>query len=331
MKKIAPIVLLLFLLGNTAHAQFRMTGKIRTLRPVELAITNLKGQIVLRHSIQSGQEFATESLNIPADYYLVKFGVLEMPMILENNPVSVKGFLDDRNAGSTDLVFEGTPLTKKLHEATYAFKNGRLGWDWSLVEKDYPVLVLAAIIHETNSFFDTKYEIIKTVLDSAAPAFRSALLIQEIELKEQQMRHFAEGVKIDYFTLPDQDGKMVKTADFRGKLVLLDFWASWCGPCRVEMKKLKTIYKEIKGDDLEFVSISLDDDKSKWMKALGTDSIPWVTLWDPAGFKESALKEQFGFAQIPFLVLIGKEGRLLARNLRSENVKAEIKRFRNTK
>ena len=95
------------------------------------------------------------------------------------------------------------------------------------------------------------------------------------------------------------------------------------------MKSLHKIYEELKGDDLVFISISLDDNRSDWIKALDTDNIPWLALWDEDGFDNSKLREQFGFSQIPFIVLIGKDGKLAARNLRGEDVKNKIIELRN--
>ena len=95
-----------------------------------------------------------------------------------------------------------------------------------------------------------------------------------------------------------------------------------------------TIYNELKADDLEFISVSLDDSEAKWRKMLDEEKLPWVMLWDKTGFPKSektpsAIQTAYGFYAIPFLVVIDKEGKLIARNVRGEQVRKAILKARN--
>ena len=110
------------------------------------------------------------------------------------------------------------------------------------------------------------------------------------------------------FVLVDSLGKEVKLSDFRGKSVLLDFGASWCGSCQMILPVLKSVYAEVKQKDVVFISISLDEKWDAWVNALRRDPLEWICLWDKNGFKNSLLKKQFRYEQIPHLVLIDKKG-----------------------
>jgi peroxiredoxin len=112
------------------------------------------------------------------------------------------------------------------------------------------------------------------------------------------------------FSQPDENGKMVSLKDFKGKYVLVDFWASWCGPCRADAPELKSVYEKMKGKNISFVSISLDSDKSKWKQALLEEKMPWQQLSDLTG-QENAAAQAFKIMGIPAKFLIDPNGKVI--------------------
>lgn len=127
------------------------------------------------------------------------------------------------------------------------------------------------------------------------------------------------------FTYFDNEGNEVSLHDFKGKLLVLDFWASWCGACRGEIPNLKSVYEEYKNKGVAFLSVSIDKDEKQWHQALEKEQMPWTQLiTDDAGKR---VMSQYEFHGIPFIVLIDADGNYLARQLRGEMLTFEIEKI----
>ena len=115
------------------------------------------------------------------------------------------------------------------------------------------------------------------------------------------------------FSLPDRNGKSVSLANYKGKYVLIDFWASWCVPCRKAIPELRQLYDKYKSQSFELLSISLDNRKESWLAAMDQDKHTWTSLGDGKGF-QSPVAAIYGVKAIPYTIMINKNGKVLARN-----------------
>src|SRR5664279_4639151 len=113
----------------------------------------------------------------------------------------------------------------------------------------------------------------------------------------------------------DTTGKPISLSSFKGKYVLVDFWASWCGPCRAENPNVLKAYIEFKDKNFTILGVSLDKDKDAWEKAIGDDKLAWTQVSD-LKFWNSKAVEIFQFQGIPFNVLIDPQGKIIAQELR---------------
>ncbi len=182
------------------------------------------------------------------------------------------------------------------------------------------ISVLGSLRKETDKPLLEK--IIKT-LEAKNPNYQPLINYKEAKAKAKaQKERLAIGKEAPIFEFPTVDGKMVNLKEFRGKYLVVDFWASWCGPCRQEIPHMKDLYEVYKGKDIEFLSVSIDKSKNAWKKAMRQEDMAWPQLQAPGSGKD--IMKEYQFSGIPYIILLDKEGKIVAKQLRSESLKKQL-------
>ncbi|WP_298117428.1 TlpA disulfide reductase family protein [Flavobacterium sp.] len=132
------------------------------------------------------------------------------------------------------------------------------------------------------------------------------------------------GDKIPSVELKSSSNEQIDLTNFKGKFILIDFWASWCAPCRLGNKKLVKLHNELSANTIEIIGISIDTDTNKWLKAIEKDKIKFTQVIDPNGFDAKAAV-LFGVDELPSKYLFNPEGILIAINPSEEEIMKLIK------
>lgn len=164
-------------------------------------------------------------------------------------------------------------------------------------------------------------------LDSIASKFPAEISTSEyvIKVKEKaaSLKKTAIGAVAPDFTMNDPAGNPVQLSSLRGKVVLIDFWASWCAPCRQENPNVVKLYQKYNSKGFEIIGVSLDRGKDEWVQAIKDDQLSWVHVSD-LQFWQNAAARLYSVEAIPQTYLLDKEGKIIAKGLRSEQLAEKL-------
>jgi len=191
----------------------------------------------------------------------------------------------------------------------------------SLIKSNKNNLSLVAAIEFLNP--ETEFETLDQIVSLVEKNYPNSGYAQGYINKIKQMKTTAIGSVAPEISFPNPEGTNVALSSLRGKYVLIDFWASWCGPCRKENPNVVRLYNQYKNKGFDIYGVSLDKDKKAWINAIAQDQLAWTHVSDLSMWS-SPVVAQYGFSGIPFTVLIDKEGKIIAKGLRGEELEQKL-------
>lgn len=178
---------------------------------------------------------------------------------------------------------------------------------------------ISPYVFSSNYYYSTDVDFLSKTLEGFSNAKIESNHLSPIKKRIQVLNKTAVGNPLPYFALPNVNGKLVNSEDFIGQYVLIDFWASWCGPCRKENPNVVKAYKLFKDKNFTIIGVSLDTDKDKWETAIEKDKLTWSQLSDLKGW-DNEVANEFGVKSIPFSILVDPSGKIIAKDLRGEEL-----------
>ena len=312
--------LILFLLASLlclscSNRQYRIDGIFTADNGTEVYLIDLEAADTLGvTTVRDGKFSFTGTIGTPT-YVYVGRGKERVRFILE--PGLVTADIDERTESGTPMIeaynafhkqFYGYSRTQREEKAAFAEATVRANAD-NLVGG----LALEDLAHVDTARFMACYAFV-------SPRVRSFSLVRKAHEAIDIQNRTSIGRPFTDYTVPggNPDGSDVRLSDYvgRGKFILLDHWASWCGPCKAEMPMLKKTWEAFRGERFELVSIAVSDKREDTIDALSRLDMPWIQIYDG----QKIPQQYYGINAIPHLILFAPDGTILARGMRGEQI-----------
>ena len=238
----------------------------------------------------------------------IQRGIMEQQMQLQQAYMAANQAQDQAKMDSIENVFNELVTTAQAKEL-------------DLMKANPDSYVTAWMI--AQAMRQMEFDDLKARFEILSEAMQASDLGKQIAEQIAKLEKTAIGATAPDFELTDPEGKTFKMYDVKAKVKLLDFWASWCGPCRGENPNVVKIYKEFHKKGLEIIGVSLDNDKDAWLKAIEDDGLIWKHGSDLKGW-QAAPAQLYGVSAIPATFLLDENNKIVAKNLRGDELKAKI-------
>lgn len=178
-----------------------------------------------------------------------------------------------------------------------------------------------AAIEQLNP--ENDLETFKVLHDGLNEKFPNSSYVQAFTSRYKELSKLAIGAEAPDIVMNTPSGEALSLSSLKGKVVLIDFWASWCKPCRMENPNVVKLYAKYKDKGFEILGVSLDREKSAWEQAIKDDNLTWKHISDLA-FWNSTVVKQYNITGVPYTVLVDKEGKIIAKGLRGQELERKL-------
>lgn len=179
-------------------------------------------------------------------------------------------------------------------------------------------------LYELGGLADVEdYDKVELLYNNLSDELKQHDLGQQLATRLKTLKSLAIGSPMPEFTLPDTSGNPVSSSDFEGQYLLIDLWAAWCAPCRVENPNLVALYNTYHDKNFNILGVSLDESREDWLAAIQKDGLTWTQVSD-LKYWESAAMKHFGISSIPTNYLLDPSGKIIARDLHGQALRNKL-------
>jgi peroxiredoxin len=313
-------------------------------------IVNDERKMVSTLKADSNGAFSTLVQSDYPDFYLINFyDNQEKLIVIDKDPITIKadgasqdGIFQVTGSNDLKLLEEFQALEQQLSEKSNVLRQKYFSaQDKEPVRLEYEAFVLEAeasfkaflqksdrslvgILPILQMDPDRNIALMSEMVNKLAETHPYNDMVKGQQEKLEVMKKTAIGQPAPEIKLLSPEGKEISLSSLKGKYVLIDFWASWCGPCRQENPNVVKMYDQFKGKDFEIFGVSLDRDRDAWLKAIDTDKLTWVHVSD-LKFWQSEVVSAYNIEGIPMTYLVDKNGIIVAKNLRGKMLEEKLK------
>ncbi len=225
-----------------------------------------------------------------------------------------------------------TVVMNKLSKEFAKFQTEMIDSNYKYIETNPKSFVALLLIEGMFNEPDAKMDKIKKYYDAIDVSLKENKHAKNIKTKLESIKAVAIGQKAPEFSAKNTDGKTVSLKKSLGKITIIDFWASWCGPCRQENPNVVALYNEFHEKGLNIIGVSLDreGDATKWKDAIAKDKLTWTHVSN-LKFWEDPIAVQYGVKSIPATFLLDANGVIIAKDLRGAELKTKVAELLATK
>lgn len=225
-------------------------------------------------------------------------------------------FIDARKSGDTATV-------NSLRKQNEVFQKEMDKLSETFVEKNPDAFLSSLLLENFIGRQSLESEKIKKYYNALSSEIKKTGSGKRVDDFVNTKKGVETGSKAPNFSAPNPDGKIVSLNESLGKVTIIDFWASWCGPCRAENPNVVALYNEFHAKGLNIIGVSLDKDAAKWKEAIAKDKLTWTHISN-LKFWEDPIAKQYGVQSIPATFILDASGKIVAKDLRGAELKAKV-------